>query len=655
MAQAHLRTGADGGADGGSRSGTVAVEALAYIGLALVALILRFADLDIVPITDREAGTALHAWHAIEDDAPGAFMTASSPLTYLSQLAAFSLLGASEFAARLGAALAGAAFALCPLLFRENLGKTRAFVWAGLLTLLTLPIASSRSADGVAFMMLFAILAIWMIRRYWYSRRLSDAFWAIACVTFMTLLSSPSGLMLLAVMLLAGWLAVWRTALSAPQRLGLPGDDILQLAVKRLRDFPIAEAAFAPVLIVALAATAFMLNPAGFRTVGQLLNEALGGISQSHVQDGTRLGFVSLFASESLLIVYALGGAWLLWKKGDITFVDRFAAAWAALGALALLLYPGASATDAMWVVLPLTLLASYGITQLMVDRRVATLSAADEEDDRAGAALYAPRYRWVKWAISAGALLFLILLATQFMQVARLLLELPAGASLTELLPLLLETSPTQLLQALGLLLMTAILALIIFLLTSSYWGLGICLQGIGLGFLWLALISGLGGAWRGSVAEADAPRALWRQGALSADAYLLRETLLELANRETAGAPPLQILVVRDAARVIRNDGPVSWLLRDFHQARFVNQAEEAAGAPIVLMAQDEARAAALGGDYVGQRFLLRRNWSFADLSVWDLPAWWTQGRLRESNGYEDRVMLWLRQDVYDGVPPD
>lgn len=635
---------------GGLNAPSIPLEALAYIGLALIALILRLSHLDIAPITDREARGALQAWHTIEADAPGGFEPSSSPLTYLSQLVMFSLLGASELSARLGAALAGVALGLSPMLFRQNLGQTRAFVWAVLLSLLTMPIVMSRAADGVAFMTLFAVLTIWMIRRYWYSRRLSDAFRAIASLAFMTLLCSPSGIPLLAVMLAAGWLAVWRTALSAPQRLGLPGDDILQLAVQRLRDFPFARAAFAPLLIVFLVSTAFMLNPAGLRTVSQLLNEAISGISQSGSPDGTRLGFVALIASEPLLLVYALGGAWLLWKKGDITYVDRFAAAWAAIGALALLLYPGAGATDAIWVALPLTLLASYGITQLMVDRRVVILWEADDEEAAEGA-LYSPRYRWVKWAISAGVFMFLIVLSLQFMQVARLLLELPAGASLPEFLPLLLETAPTRLLQALGLLLMTAIIALIVFLLTANYWGLGTCLQGIGLGFLWLTLVSGMGGAFSGSVAEATIPRALWRQSALADDAYLLRETLFELANRYGSGFPDFEVVVVRDEDGIAEREGSLAWLLRDFAKARFVNKAEEAAGAKVVLMAPADSREAALTGDYVGQRFTLRRRWSFADLGFWDLPAWWTQGRLRESIVVEDQLMLWLRQDVYDG----
>ena len=631
---------------------TVAIEGLAYLGLALIVALLRLSELGAVPISDFEAEGALHAWHTIEDDAPGAFVVSNSPLTYLAQLASFSLLGAGEFTARIGAAIAGGALAFTPLLFRQSLGRTRTFVWALLLSLLTMPIVVSRVADGAAFMMLFAILAIWLIRRYWYSRKQSDAWRAIASVTGMLLLSSPSGVMLLVVMLVAGWLAIWRTALSAPQRLGLPGDDILQLAVKRLRGFPIARATLVPILIVPVTATAFMLNPPGLSTVGQLINDAASGLTQSSSIDGTRLGFVALFAYEPLLIIFALGGAWLLWKKGDITYIDRFAAAWAAIGAIGLLLYPGAKATDAIWVVLPLTLLASYGITQLMVDRRVVILWAADEDaaDDNA---LYSPRYRWVKWAISAGALMFLIILAVQFMQIARLLLELPLGATLGDLFPLLLEPAQGRLLQGTGLFLITVIIALIVFLLTANFWGLGTCLQGIGLGFLWLMLVSGLGGAWNGNAADATTPRNLWRQRAVSADAYLLRQTLFELADRSTAGFPALEIVIVRDGAGILEDDGLVAWLARDFANARFVNTIEEAAREPIVLNAHDEALNDALGGDYVGQRFRLRRAWSILNLGLWDLPAWWSQGRLRDSILTEETMMLWLRQDIYAGFP--
>lgn len=634
-------------------------EWLAYLGLALLALCLRITMLDSVPISDAEAQQALHAWHTVEDDAPGSFATSSSPLTYLAQLTTFSLAGANEFNARLASALAGLGLALSPLLFRDSLGRTRTFLWAVLLSLLTTPLAASRSADGASFILLFTILAVWMIRRYWYTLRLRDAYWATAFVTAMLLLSGPAGIPLFLVLLLAGWLAVWRTALSAPQRLELPGDDILQIAVTRTREFPFAKVLLIPLLLVAATATLLMLNPSGLSTVGQLIESAISGIFQGRSASGARLGLAVFLLQEPLLIVFSLGGAWLLWKHGDVTYVDRFAAAWAALGAAGLLLYPGAGPADALWVVVPLTLLASYGITQLLVNRRVVVLwTASDENEDESqgeSGLLYSTQYWWAKWAISAAVLMCLFILSVQFMQVARLMATVPSGSPIGELFVLLSEPSQLRLAQGLGLLLASGVIAVIVFLLVANFWGLGTCLQGTGIGYFVFLLLSGLGGGWQAAVADAHYPDGLWRESAVTEDAYLLQDTLFELADRHTSGFPALELTIVADSSGIIREDGLMAWLARDFPNARFVRASSAADGQAIIIMADDQAQSSAITGNYVGQRFALRRKLHLNDVDRWDLPAWWSQGQLDADQFTEEAVILWLRQDVYDGVSLD
>lgn len=632
----------------------MSAEALAYFAIALLSLWLRVTFLDTVPISDFEAQQSLHALHTLEDNAPGAFEVARSPLSYLSQLASFSLAGASDFNIRIGSTLAGFALSLTPLLFRGSLGLTRTFIWTVLLSFLTVPLASARMAVGTSFMLLFTVLAVWMIRRYWYTQRLQDAVLAIAFVTFMLLLSSPSGIPLFIILLASGWLAVWRTALSAPQRLDLPGDDILQLAVRQLREFPFAGTLVVPFVVVVISTTLFMINPAGLRTVAQLLETSVIGISQSASTHGVRLGFAALVLQEPLLIVFACGGAWLLWRHGDVTYVDRFAAAWAALGTLGLLIYPGARAADALWVVVPLTLLASYGVTQLLVNRRVVVLwSRSDTEEEReTDSLLYTTRYWWAKWAISAGVLLGLFVISIQFMQVARLAATLPAGSTIPEFLALLGQPSQIRLLQGLGLLITTLIICIVFFFLVANLWGYGTCLQGTGIGFFWLLMLSGVGGAWQAAVPVDDWPDGLWREEATADDAYLLRQTLFELANRETSGFPLLEITIVSDKGGVISESGLVAWLTRDFPNARFESFPAAAAGKRIVLMADDEQMTGDLSGDYVGQRFVLRRRWSLANIDAWDLAAWWSQGRIERSQIEEEAVILWLRQDVYNGV---
>ncbi len=632
---------------------SVRAEWLAYAALMLLSLVIRVSALGSVPLNDYEAQQSLHAWHTVEEDAPGAYVPSHNPLTYSFQLLTFSTLGASAFSARIAVALAGVALSLCPLLFRENLGATRVFIWSLLLTVLTTPVAAARIADGTTFMMLFTVLAIWMIRRFWYSRELPHAMGAVAFVTLMLALSGPSGIPLFVILLVSGWLAVWRTALSAPQRMDLPGDDILQLSLKRLQDFPYKQVAFVPLSIVFTVGAMFMLNPAGLQTVAESINVALTGLSQASNADAMRLGIIALLTYEPLLIVFALGGAWLIWKHGAVSYIDRFAAAWAVVATAGLFLYPGARPVDAMWVVLPLSLLASYGITQLMINRRMVVLWADQSDDDFDDShELYTTRYWWVKWLISLGVLLLLLTAAAQFLQVGRSLLDVPADTSLSQLLERLSVSSYTRLSQGLGLFVMTVVVAVILYLLMANTWGSGTCLQGIGIGFFWFMLLSGLGGAWQIAVADSSNPAEYWHPAAISDDTRLLRQTLFDLAKRDSKGFPVLEVVIVKDAS-VVNDKGLMGWILRDFPNARFVGAAAMAAGEPIVIMAAGEEAFVDLKGNYVGQKFLLRRRTSIAGMDPWQLPAWWSQRRLRRGNvEAEEAIILWLRQDIYDNV---
>ena len=501
-------------------------------------------------------------------------------------------------------------------------------------------------------MMLFTVLSIWMIRRFWYSHSLPDAMWASAFVTLMLLLSSPSGIPLFVILLAAGWLAVWRTALSAPQRLDLPGDDILQMSLRRLNTFPFAKVAFVPIAVLVLTATAGMLNPGGLRTVGALIDAFITSWTESGSTDGLRIGIIALLTYEPLLIVFALGGAWLLWRHGAVSYVDRFAAAWAAMSIPGLLLYPGATAADAMWAVLPLSLLASYGITQLMVNRRVAAIwSGSDSTEEEVGHDIYTTHYWWVKWAISAVVLLLLLVASTHFLSISRALLDVPAGAGPADVLERMSVASYPRLAAGIGLLLTTGIAAIVLYLVCASLWGTGTCLQGIGLGFMWLLLLSGIGGAWNAAVADARQPASLWMRPAITEDAQLLRQTLFEIADRESRGFPLLDLTVVQDRAGILRDDGLLAWLLRDFPKARFVRDSAVATGDPIVITADTDDSPPDLGGSYVGQRFVLRRYTPLTELNPWQLLSWWSHRRLRDTIGIEEAAILWLRQDIYDG----
>ena len=651
MAQAQIQTASMQQPAFESRQTALPLETLAYISLFVLALAMRLAALGDVPLGDYEAAQALHAWYTLEHDAPGAFATSHNPLTHVTQLISFSVLGASAFTARIGVAFAGAALTLTPLLFRGTIGVTRCFIWSLLLSILSLPVAAARTADGTTFMMLFAVLATWMIRRYWYSEQLKDAMAGAICLSFMLFLCSPSALPLLLILTVAGLMALWRTALSAPERLDVPGDDLLQLSLRRFKTVSYAHLALVSLAAVFLTGTLFMLNPGGLRTIGALVDAALAGFTQPSDASGLRLGLATLLIREPLLIIFALGGAWLIWRHGAVTFLDRFAAAWSLLAVLGLALYPGARAADAMWAALPMSLLASYGITQLMVNRRVAALWTQDDDDGDDGHELYTTRYWQIKWLMSLGILLLLLTASTQFLQLARAMHALPADYAPADVLERMAAGYHGPLIQALGLLLMTAIVSLLLFAILANLWGSGTSLQGIGLGFFWFMLLSALGGGWSLTAVGAYDPTALWQPGAASRDADQLRQTLRDLAKREAKGFPSLDMVIVEDRAGIIRDAGQMAWLIRDFHKARFVPAPEMAAGAGIIIMAEGGEAGVDMGGDYVGQRFVLRRRVSWTEVNLWQLPAWWAQRRRTNAPVTEKAAVLWLRQDIYDG----
>src|SRR5690349_17639275 len=101
---AELDAQAASGADE-PRALVVTAETIAYIVLALFAVILRVAQLDTVPLSSAEAHQALAAWHVIRPEAFGAVPSAASPLLLALQSISFTLLGGHEFAARILTAL----------------------------------------------------------------------------------------------------------------------------------------------------------------------------------------------------------------------------------------------------------------------------------------------------------------------------------------------------------------------------------------------------------------------------------------------------------------------------------------------------------------------------------------------------------------------
>jgi hypothetical protein len=239
-------------------------------------------------------------------------------------------------------------------------------------------------------------------------------------------------------------------------------------------------------------------------------------------------------------------------------------------------------------------------------------------------------------------------MLSVHAQEVGRGLLVLPPQA-LAENFSLILEPSFAMFRYSTIWTVISGLFLAMVFFISASAWGNTNTLQGFGLGVFGFMLVSGIGGGWNATVVHANQPREFWQTSQVSRDVLLLRETLNELAERETKGFPKINITVVLDEARGIDAHGLLAWLLRDYPNTRFVSTLTDAYQAEIVLMNAQEDEPD-LGGTYVGQRFLLRYRWNVMNLPASDFPMWWMTRQVRAGDVPQEAVVLWLRADIYN-----
>jgi hypothetical protein len=243
----------------------------------------------------------------------------------------------------------------------------------------------------------------------------------------------------------------------------------------------------------------------------------------------------------------------------------------------------------------------------------------------------------WARWVIAASLVAVLGVFTLAFQSLARALVQAPEGA-LTAVAP-----EP----DSIVLILVSVMFMLIGFFLFASLWGNRTSWQGIGLGLAIFLLITSLGSGWNAAVTQAQNPAEYWHTRATHSDTVLLRRTLFEVSERISGAFPAMPVAVVAP------EDGVLAWLLRDYENTEYLTDPNDALGREVVLLpATFESPEFDQG--YVGQDFTITRSWDVSTLYPIDLPALWTQRRARVGWTGEDRIVLWLRADVYMGYDP-
>jgi len=306
-----------------------------------------------------------------------------------------------------------------------------------------------------------------------------------------------------------------------------------------------------------------------------------------------------------------------------------------------LLVYQGSKPAFALWIVLPLAYLIARLVSNLLVNYMPNLVSAESYHSNNPN------DYAWIKWTVALIILAGFLMFSLNLAELGRALRDYP-GTSLV------LDSQQHNIVMfgRMGWFIIMSLLLIVGFFLLASIWGNRNVLQGYGLAAFIFMLIIGAGSGWNTSVSHVTNPAELWHTTAVSPDAYRLRETLYEVAKRDSAGFPQIPVTILLDREAGISDDGLIAWLLRDFEQARFVTTLGDAAQDEIILlpvMSEDPD----LGGSYVGQSFAIRSAGTERFMGPFDWLSWFAQRSIRNYSTEQDVSVLWLRIDVYDGTP--
>jgi len=588
----------------------VTVEVILYLAIGALALVTRLAGLGAIALSNAEAREALAAWHAVYSPAPGVAPLASSPLQFLLNSAVMTLLGGSELTARLATALGGVALVLLPVLFRPVLGRVAALATSALLLISTAALAGARTMSPAVWSLLLAGIGLWLIWRFVEGGRPAEATLAAVLFAAVALLADPAGFVLLAILLAAWGVAVQLSADEAPA--DQPAPRLRAVLAK----WPWRDSLLAVGATVALVGTAFFLYPGGLAQVGELLERGIGGLLAR--PEGQPFAFPLLAALLYEPVVWLLGALGVAQTPAEGDFTGRFLVGWLVGGLAAALLYTGAGPAYALWLVVPLAALGGRALARTLAPAREAYWQAPP----------------WALAALASGLLALLFVASTNLIFVARAL----AGSAMVA------EASvpPLRLMLA-G---MAALLLVILYFLGGSLWGPRMARRALVLSLAAFLAVYGLSCAWRVAVTHAGDPRELWHVRPVDPELTLLRQTLVEVSERQTGR--PDEIAIVAAVA----DDDAVAWQMRDFRYTTYTPVVDRREAGPVIV-APAAFRPEMLGARYVGQDFVVTRAWDMGQLRLEDVLVWLMYGDAQLPGRIDQQVVVWVREDVY-GLPP-
>lgn len=586
------------------RAIVISWETAAYILVMVVAVGLRAIALGRAPLDPYEASHASAAYAVVDGNFP-AGGTVESVLLFVLSLVSFTIAGASNAAARIWPLLAGLGLVLSPLLLRRRLGRASALIASAALAIAPAAVGTSRRLNGSIFVLLALMLALALVDHYLSDRRTRNVTW-LGVLVGVALLADSGALVAVLTIIIGFGFAV------LTDEEGLLTSDEISAVVKGV---PWGVFTVAILATAGVVASAFFISPNGIGEAANHLSRFLYGFAR-RVPDVIYPGF-GLAIYEPGLLVFGLYGAWLCSQSPSPR--ERLLAGWGLAGVIAVLAYPGARPEHLLWAVVPLALLAGLGVD-----------------------AIFARRLKDPAWTIWLQAILFVALAAMIWASLAHHLaapriLPIPGNAAPGEAV----ITIPLDLV----LVLLWLILLGAVILAGSSFWGLESVLRGLALGGLLLAIGVEIGQSGSLAWTRFDSPYEPLNVAPAQPGLNRLVNTVADIGKLST-GQPLSASIALEEPGDLL-----LPWSLRDFENLAIVEHADPRVESVMVITPAGES-AVALGSNYVGQDFVIARSWQPGGLNVADAIRWIMYRRAPAPTG-EQRVILWVREDIYRLVP--
>lgn len=510
----------------------IRIEHVLYGAAFLLALLVRFANLDNLQLSNWEAELALQSLGVARGEGP---LLGPHPAYLLLTAALMFLTRATDWVARFWPALAGSLLVLLPILFRGWLGKVPAVLLAFFLALDPGLLAVSRQAGSLPLALFSLLLAVGL----WINGRTLLA----GIATGLALLSGPAVWPGILGLILPVWITLQFHSIEAIPETDLPADTDDTRAPVGPDWKPFVLAALATAFIIG---TLFFTVPTGLSAMAESLPAYLGGwlqpsgISMPQVLLGLLLyGFVPL--------LFGLWGAVIGLIRGDKT--DLALALWWVAALVLILIYPARALPDLTWSMIPLWALAA---------RQVARL-------------LRVPAYDL--GAVFGHALLIGVILAFVSLTLVALVNN-PAIAQRDVNLRMI--GAAVMIIASTG--------------LVAWGWSSGVALRGLVVGISLVLFAYLVASAWNAGGLSSRRSQELWYNSPRLVNGDLLLETIEQLNQwgpQETGG---LELAVVDAPSPALR------WLLRDINRVSYVSSLPpESSPALVITPNQPELALAA------------------------------------------------------------